>query len=188
MRRTAPSPAAGRVDRRRRAFLQAGAAGSALLLAGRWLARARAAPAAAEGVALRHLTGADALMLRRLVPVVLDGALPGDSGQRASAVTEVLAGIDLAIHYQSPAARRQIADLFGLLTSGVTRALVAGVWSAWDEASTEDVRAFLSRWRDSRFALLRSAYLGLTQLIVGSWYGNPRAWPRIGYPGPPRLA
>ena len=181
----APPAAATRFDAGRRAFLKTGVAGSALLVVGRWLPAANAAPA--EAPALRYLGSADSVMLKRIIPVMLDGALPQDARQRAGAVDEILYGIDLAIHHQPARVRGEIADLFGLLTRGVTRALVAGVWSSWEKASSADIEEFLAGWRNSRFALLRSGYLGLNQLIVGSWYGNPRSWARIGYGGPPKL-
>lgn len=171
----------------RRAFIETGVAGAALLLAGRWLWQPVGA-VAADAPALRYLGSPDVLVLQRVAPVVLEGALPEDPAARASALAEVVQGIDFALHHLSPAVRAEVADLFRLLTGSVTRALVAGVWTSWDRASTEEVRDFLGRWRASRFALLRSGYLGLQQLIVGSWYGNPRSWPRIGYGGPPGLA
>jgi hypothetical protein len=65
--------------------------------------------------------------------------------------------------------------------------LIAGVWSPWDEASPASIGTFLDRWRDSRLALLRSAYGALHQLLFAAWYGNSNAWPAIGYAGPPSL-
>ena len=44
-----------------------------------------------------------------------------------------------------------------------------------------------TRWRDSRFELLRSAYAALHQLVFAAWYANPRAWFATGYAGPPSL-
>jgi hypothetical protein len=35
--------------------------------------------------------------------------------------------------------------------------------------------------------LLRSGYAALHQLVLAAWYGNARAWPAIGYGGPPSL-
>ena len=81
----------------------------------------------------------------------------------------------------------ELDQLFALLAFAPTRCLVAGVWSPWPEASRESIAAFLLRWRDSRFALLRSAYDALHQIVLGAWYANPRAWPAIGYTGPPSL-
>jgi hypothetical protein len=79
----------------------------------------------------------------------------------------------------------EINDLLGLLHFAPTRYALAGIGSAWPEASTQDVSDFLARWRTSRFDLLRAGYQALTQLLQAAWYGNPRSWPAIGYPGPP---
>jgi hypothetical protein len=76
--------------------------------------------------------------------------------------------------------------LFGLLAFPPAR-VALGVRSAWQDADPADVEAALQRWERSRSRLLRSAYDGLHQLILAAWYGNPRAWPAIGYPGPPAL-
>jgi hypothetical protein len=83
--------------------------------------------------------------------------------------------------------RKEIEQLFALLSFAPTRAVVAGVWSPWPDAAPASIGAFLDRWRDSRFALLRSAYGALHQLVFAAWYGNLSAWPAIGYPGPPSL-
>lgn len=173
-------------DTGRRRILKTGVAGAALLIAGRWLAPAAAATPSVSARA--YLTGSDVAMLERVVPVVLAGAMPADANQLQSAMSEIIDGIDMTIGYEPLAVRKEIRDLFDLLGSSVTRALVAGVWQSWDKASSEDVQKFLTNWRNSRFDLLRSAYIGLTGLITGSWYGNPRSWERIGYPGPPRIA
>jgi len=170
----------------RRSLLKAGVAGGALLL----LARTFHAPAA---VAARPDTGVGMLdsdartVLAAIIPVVLDGALPSGTAA-AQAGDEALAGAARAIAGLPPAARRELDQLFALLAFAPTRALVAGVWSPWPEASRESIAAFLVHWRDSRFALLRSAYDALRQIILGAWYGNERAWPAIGYAGPPPLA
>lgn len=172
----------------RRMFLKVGVAGSAVLLFNRWLPPARAAePAAVAGQVFANLTDADAAALTRIVPVMLSGALPSDHGEQNAAIGEIIRGVDLTIGYQPPRVRGEIRDLFGLLTHTVTRALIAGIWTSWENASNQDVQAFLASWRDSRLGMLRSAYIGLNNLIVGSWYGNPKSWRRIGYPGPPKI-
>lgn len=177
------------LDPTRRTFLKAGVAGAALLVVGRWLPVAHAGESqAAQDVRFLHLTAADVAALRRIVPVMLEGALPQDDAQRKAAIGEILYGIDLTIDHQPPSVRQEIRDLLGLLTKGVTRALIAGVWTSWGKASDEDVRKFLAGWRTSRFGMLRSAFIGLNNLIMGSWYGNPRSWARIGYAGPPQIA
>jgi len=58
---------------------------------------------------------------------------------------------------------------------------------AWDDATPNEIAAFLDRLRDSKVGILRAAYDALHQLVFAAWYGNPRAWPAIGYAGPPVL-
>ena len=179
----------GEFGAERRTFLKAGVAGSALLLLGRWLPPAHAADSSDEQKStFAYLTAADAAMLARLVPVMLEGALPKDRGQFNAAVAETLRGIDATIAAQSLGVRGEILDLFGVLTKSITRSLVAGIWTSWDKASDQDIRDFLSGWRNSRLDMLRTGYIGLNNLIVGSWYGNPKSWARIGYDGPPKIA
>jgi hypothetical protein len=166
----------------RRQFLQVGAAGAALLVAARLLDRP--APTLPS---YRVLDGGSASIIAALVPVVLAGALPAASPQRETAAREVVEAFDRAISGLSPAVRGEIDDLLGVLRFGPTRWLLTGIASPLGEASAADVAAFLSRWRASRFDLMRAGYQALTQLIAAAWYDNPLSWPAIGYPGPPAL-
>ena len=161
-------------------------AGVAALVLTRWLYSTVSSPprTAASSAAL----GSDAqAILAAIIPVILDGALPVGP-DAAGACDEALAGTGEAIAGLPPSARRELDQLFALLAFAPTRCIVAGVWSPWPNASRESVAAFLGHWRDSRFALLRSAYEALHQIVLGAWYGNPRSWGAIGYPGPPSLA
>jgi hypothetical protein len=166
-------------------LLKAGVAGVAVLVASRWLYTTVSTPhqAATSDAPL----DSDAReILASIIPVILDGALPVGASA-AGARDETLDGAAQAIAGLPPAVREELHQLFALLAFAPTRCIVAGVWSPWPDASRESVAAFLGRWRDSRFALLRSAYAALHQIVLGAWYGNPRAWAAIGYPGPPSL-
>ena len=122
-------------------------------------------------------------MLRSIARAMLQGALPNED----DALDTALAGIDVAIAGLPPDVQREIGQLFGLLEFPVTRRLLAGIGS-WRSASNTDVARFLQSWRVSNAALLRSGYAALHQLVMAGWYGNDAAWPRLGYPGPPRIA
>ena len=161
-----------------------GLAGAAVLVATRLLERAPA------GIATpyRVLDARSADVVAALVPAVLAGALPADAAERALAIREVVEAFDRAISGLSPAVQGEIDDLLGVLRFAPTRIAFAGQWSAWDEADAVSVSAFLARWRVSRFDLLRAGYQALTQLLQAAWYGNPHAWPAIGYAGPPALS
>ena len=157
----------------RRRFLKVGLAGSALLAGGRLLA------AAASG---NSNAGIEAL-----ANVILDGALPMAAPERAQALRETSEAFQRAISGLSPAVRGEVEDLLGLLRWSATRWPLTGLASPLESSSPAEIAAFLERWRRSRFDLLRAGYQALTQLIQAAWYDNPRAWPAIGYPGPPRL-
>jgi hypothetical protein len=174
----------------RRQFLKVGVAGAALLIV------VRAAYGPFSGGTLTpedggHTYGSlglkDRTVLAGLVPVMLAGALPEDQGERERAVIEVIRGVDQAVSGLPPGVQGEVAQLFALLGFPLTRRLLARVWNPWLEAGPDTVQRFLERWRSSSFALLRSAYAALHELVMAAWYGNPAAWPRIGYPGPPTV-
>lgn len=165
----------------RRRFLVVGVAGAAALSAAglwSWLSRS-ADPLVAE-------TGA-AEILASVVPVMLDGALPVAAPERGIAVRETVANVLRAIDGLLPASRAELAQLFALLALPVGRRALAGIDVPWREAGAADVEGFLAAWQSSGWALKRSAYDALHQLIHAAWYGNPRSWSTIGYPGPPPL-
>jgi len=170
----------------RRTFLVVGLAGGATLAATWWLRGTRGRDAV-SGVdaSLAALDPAAPAIVAAIASVMLDGALPAD---RDAAVTETVANVARAVSGLAPNAQKELGELFSLLGFPPTRFALTGVTTPWADASPEAVAAFLERWRTSRWMLLRSAYDALHQLVFAAWYGNPRAWPSIGYPGPPVLA
>lgn len=183
---------AARFDPARRRLLKTGVAGWWLLAASAALTSACArhepgAVGAANAVKRAFFTPRDASIVRALAPVLLDGALPADAAGRAAALDDVVSAFDGIAAAMPPAVRAELRELFDLLGLGVTRALLAGVWSSWDQASAQEVAGFLDGWKTSRFNLFRSAYFALHDLIVAGWYGNEKSWARAGYPGPPKI-
>jgi len=168
----------------RRQFLKVGIASGAVLAGAGWLYLRRGA-APARG--LQWLDERGRAIVAALAPVVLEGALPEPPDARAQALREVVAAFDRAVAGLSPAVQEEIRQLFALLGIAAGRFIVAGVRSSWNEATPEEVAAFLRRWQSSRFGLLRAGYQALTQLLAAAWYGNAASWERIGYPGPPAL-
>lgn len=137
---------------------------------------------------MRVLDADAAALVAALAPVVLSGALPADPAGRSNAIAEVVLAFDRAVSGLSPTVQREIGDLLALLAFAPSRIVLAGVSSPWPEAGEEAIAKFLTRWRTSRFDLFRTSYQALVQLLGAAWYGNPLAWSRIGYPGPPDLS
>lgn len=167
----------------RREFIKVGIAGAALLAAAHFAVRPRAAPARS----FRVLDAQSAAIVGALVPVVLAGALPDEGEPRARALREALEAFDRAVSRLAPAIQAELGQLFDFLAFTPTRVAFTGVWTPLDEARPEEIKAFLTRWRSSRFDLQRVSYEALTQLIQASWYGNSISWAAIRYPGPPEL-
>lgn len=132
-----------------------------------------------------HLRDSDLPMLRRLVPVLLEGALPADNP--TAAVEATLRGLDNSLHHLSPSMRKQSLQLFDLLSLHATRGPTTGIWGSWEEASTTDIQHFLQRWENSRLALLRQGHGALSKAVLLVWYSLPESWAQCGYPGPPRF-
>lgn len=167
----------------RRQFLKVGA-GAALALA---VAQRLAAAPGPGAAGLRVLDEGSATIVAALIPVVLEGSLPIAADERRAASREVLEAFDRAVSGLSPAVRGEIEQLFTMLGFAPARLVLAGLWQPIPTCTPDEIAAFLGRWRVSRFAIQRAAYQALTQLILAAWLDNPRAWARLGYPGPPRL-
>lgn len=169
----------------RRTFLITGLAGGAALATAYRMHGQRAQPAAQ--VLAPGAIDEDAIaVLLAIVPPMLEGALPRDA-PRAVAIRATVDGVAQAIRGLPAVTQQELAELFALLSWAPTRIALAGLTTAWDQASPAAANAVLERLRTSRIGLLRSAYDGLHQLIFAAWYGNPRAWAATGYAGPPAL-
>jgi hypothetical protein len=170
----------------RRQFIKAGiVGGAALTAAGIFYSRSlKEAPA---GAVPQGLTLPGRAIIAAIVPVVLAGALPASGEARRQAVARTVDGVGVAVSGLSAAAQKELTELFALLGFAPARVLLAGLWPSWEEATPAQIADFLQGWRFSRFALLRSAYAGLHDLVLGAWYGTPDAWAAIGYPGPPEM-
>ena len=157
----------------RRSFLKAGLLGGLALAAG-GAAYRQWRPAAAERFAL---DAQGRTMLAALVPAIT-GLAPAPAALQAGIdrVGAAIAALPLRV-------QKEISDLFGLLNMAPTRRLLAGV-PAWQDATPQEVAAFLQGWRTHRTEMLQTAYHGLHDLVIGAWYAEPSTWAAIGYPGP----
>lgn len=161
----------------RRSFLKAGLVGTLTLIVAGGVYRATRPPEVPGRLVLDDRAKT---ILASIIPAMLKGAIDPasqDLNRAIQSVQDAIAGLPLA-------AQKELQDLFALLALGPSRRFLAGIHDDWPQAKPEDVAAFLQSWRLSRFDLLQSAYHGLHDLILGSWYANESTWAGIGYPGP----
>lgn len=169
----------------RRRFLFTGVAGALVLATAHWLRPAAALDAAAT--APPSLSRATVDILHALIPAFLDGALPTEANERQAAIDDTVAAMAIAIDGLPPITRDELSTLFTLLAFPPIQYVIAGMNGPWRSASLAEADAFLTRLQKSRWSLKRTAYDALHQLTMAAWYANARAWPPIGYPGPPTL-
>jgi len=182
----------------RRSFLKAGLGGTLLLgtvSLGAGLSGCDSQPAGSRpaqtgsgepAYRFGFLTDDDIVMLQALVPAIIAPALL--QKDRLPAVTaETIRGIDTGILRFSNATRKEIRQLFDLLTFGPSRLAVARIWS-WDDASQADAAAFLERWRTSNIGLFNKGYIAITKITNVAFYGDPANFAVSGYAGPPAWA
>ncbi len=171
----------------RRRWLRVGLIGGAALgaagLIGHWRSRWPDVADDRAPAPLSHGWSASAsVIIAALAPVMLGPACAGPTD-----CERVVDGVRAAVQALSPAAQRDLAELFTLLDIGPARGLLTGIWSDWPDVTPAQIEAFLERWRHSRLALLQAGYHALHDLILAAWYAEPAAWADIGYPGPPSL-
>ena len=171
----------------RRQFFKAGVAGAAALVAIRAVHGPFLRDEADSDSRFLFLRPAERGMLAAISPLILAGALPGDSAAGKSAIEALLLDIDRTLSGFDPNVQVEVRELFSLLLLPPARWLLAGVHAPWSEADAAEIAAFLEDWRLSRWELLRSAYQALHSVILAAWYAQPAAWPAMGYAGPPQL-
>ncbi|WP_263143741.1 twin-arginine translocation pathway signal protein [Pseudomonas sp. RIT-PI-AD] len=169
----------------RRGLLKVGLLGGALLGSAGLAASLGGCSASGPAPGFRCLRAGDLDLLRALIPVVLAGAVAAP--RMPEAVSGTLASIDRNLDHLSPEMLKLSLQLFDVLVLPLTRGPLTGIWGAWANASAEDLRRFLERWRDSSIGLLKMGHGSLLQLVSMSWYGRPESWAHCGYPGPPTV-
>ncbi|MGN8346193.1 twin-arginine translocation pathway signal protein [Pseudomonas sp. SMV71] len=137
----------------------------------------------ANGLAV--LRDSDLPFLRAVIPVMLDGAVAVENIYAATDLT--LQSLDNGLAHLSPSMLKLTHQLFDVLSLGITRGPLTGVWGSWENASAEDIRQFLHRWENSSLDLLQQGHGSLLQMVMMAWYSRAEAWAHCGYPGPPKV-
>ena len=123
-------------------------------------------------------------LIAKLADAILDGVLPTEAAARHAAIVRVVDTADHAIDAFPLHMQKEVLDLLALLGVAPLRALAVGQWTGWADVSRAQVGQMLMRLRSSSVALQRAMYMGLRDLVAGSYYASSNTWEQIGYPGP----
>ncbi len=131
------------------------------------------------------LRNSDLPFLRAVIPVLLEGVASAQAV--ASGIDGTLKKLDFSLQHLSPEMFKLTQQLFDVLSMGLTRGPLTGIWGSWENASAEQIRHFLQRWENSYLNLLRMGQGSLLKLVIMAWYFQPVSWAHCGYPGPPKI-
>lgn len=126
-------------------------------------------------------------MLCVVAAAVLGPALPVDAANREAELARVITAAGALIDNFPPSTRREVGDLFGLLALKPAR-MILGFSGNWEMSDAAAVAQSLLALRDSSIGLKQQAYFALHDMVLGSFYSEPKTWISTGYPGPPKLA
>jgi hypothetical protein len=163
----------------RRQLIKTGMAGSVVLLAAGLLATPQPDLPVASQDHHVFLQAGDEQIIRSLAPVML--------GMAGLPLQAIVRGVDVAISNLLPAVQQELRQLFDLLGNRWGRRWLAGLHRPWAQATPDDLAAFLRRWQQSPFLLLRSGFQALHALINAAWFGNPASWAVLGYQQPQQV-
>jgi hypothetical protein len=138
-----------------------------------------------SGQTLLVLEDSHQKVLKSLFPAILGPKIISQSSLYQ--FESFIQNLEAAISTLPSLTQKEILLLFDLLANRVSRYFLLGLWGQMDDYSTEDINLALEEWSSSSFALRRSAYEGLRDLVLGAWYASPQSWISIGYPGAPIL-
>ncbi len=136
------------------------------------------------GLSNGHLTPAGQSVFRAVARAVLDGSLPADEAARGTALTSHLSRVDDAVAAFPAATQAELSQLLALLAAPPGRLALAGLSTAWEQATVTDIQQALQGMRTSGLDLRQQAYHALRDLTNAAFYADTQAWPLLGYPGP----
>ncbi|QYJ90595.1 twin-arginine translocation signal domain-containing protein [Shewanella halotolerans] len=124
------------------------------------------------------------LLFSLLVPVFLDGALPHTQSLRVAAQNRTLDAIVATMDLLPEESRDELEQLLELLESRLGLLLLTGNMTPLLMRQPQELAAMLEAWRTSFLDLMVTAYQGLRELVLASYYSCPEHWTRLNYEKP----
>lgn len=167
---------------KRRGFLKTGIVGGVLLACGGvgYLATRkgplRALPAAGLQVLDAHEYAVLAAIAARVIPDRPGFPTVEEIGVAATA--------DSVLSRVEPSAQAEVKQLLRLFDNALTNVLFGGRFRPFTGLLPPAQDEVLRDWRDSRLLVRRTGFQALRSLVLAAYYGDPRTWKAVGYPGP----
>ncbi|WP_028774569.1 twin-arginine translocation signal domain-containing protein [Shewanella waksmanii] len=124
------------------------------------------------------------LLFSVLLPVILDGAFPTVESHRLAAQTRTLDAIEQTISVLPQDQREELMQLLELLEQRLGLLLLTGNMTPLMMRNPQELAALLERWRGHYLDMMVTAYGGLRDLIMASYYSCPEHWHHLHYDKP----
>lgn len=124
------------------------------------------------------------LLFSVLLPVMLDGALPDVATHKLAAQNRTLDAIKQSISVLPDEQQTELFELLDMLENRLGLLVLTSSMTPLLMRSPAELTDMLETWRHSYFALLQTAYLGLRELVMASYYACPEHWSRLHYAKP----
>jgi len=83
------------------------------------------------------------------------------------------------------ASAKDLKQLLALFDNALFSLLTGGPPRPFTQMSPQEQDAHLERWAGSRLAIRRTGFQALKRLTAAVYFGSPRTYASVGYPGPP---
>lgn len=167
----------------RRGVLTKGLFGGAFLLLGGsgWLAARGSKLVALPDEGLKVLSPRQYAVLHAFAECMLpaEGKFPSAEALRVAYQGDKILGlVDVT-------ARDELTALLELFENALANAIFGQRFRPFTQLSVEERERVALEWRDSALSVRRTGFRALRGLVMAAYYGNPRTFAAVGYPGPP---
>lgn len=165
----------------RRSFLQLGLIGAGVLAVGGVGLGLRGTVYRAPSRPLKALTPRGFSILSAVADRLLDYGPKGPTAAELGIAEQV----DAFLATAHPATVAEVEQALALLENAAAGALLEGRFQTFTASTPEAQERALLGWSHASIPLFRKAYRGLHSLCTGPYFGDPRTYAAVGYPGPP---
>ncbi|WP_282110049.1 TAT leader-containing periplasmic protein [Shewanella algicola] len=118
------------------------------------------------------------------IPIFLDGSLPEVANHREMAINRTLDAIVQSIDHLPQAQQDELMELLDLLEGRFGLLLLSGSMTPLLGRDPQQLIDMLESWRYNFLDMLKTAYSGLRELIMASYYACPEHWGNLRYAKP----
>ncbi|MFT5789378.1 MAG: hypothetical protein ACI8SJ_001494 [Shewanella sp.] len=124
------------------------------------------------------------LLFSVLLPVFLDGALPDVPVLKRDAENRTLDAIEQTISLLPEDSQIELEQLLDLLEGRLGLLILTGSMTPLMMRNSSELIEMLQGWRTSYIEMMVTAYQGLRELVMASYYSDPEHWSRLHYAKP----